>query len=103
MITSSLIESTEFERVTKKAQEKHEKVKSGPLEIKVKAHDIKALVDEKKETKLREQEELLNKTNDEYCKEFERKMEVLSPFKDEKVVKPSKKKKVTNKRKDLEE
>ena len=43
------------------------------------------------------------KTTKEYWEEFKREMEELSPFEDEKVVKSSKKKKVTNKRKDLEE
>lgn len=72
-------------------------------------------MDEKKETKLREQEELLNKvekvalstekgktkkTTEEYCKEFEREVEELSPFKDEEVVKPPKIKKVRIKRRE---
>lgn len=43
------------------------------------------------------------KTTKEYCEEFKREMEELSPFEDEKVVKSSKKKKETIKRNDLEE
>ncbi|KAA0053481.1 protein MNN4-like [Cucumis melo var. makuwa] len=79
---------------------------SGFLKLKVTAHDIKALVQEKKETRLKEQEELLNKVDkvtlsvdkgkpkrtqsEEICEEF-KELEELSPLEDE-VVKPSKKK-----------
>uniref|UniRef100_A0A9I9DDN9 Protein MNN4-like n=1 Tax=Cucumis melo TaxID=3656 RepID=A0A9I9DDN9_CUCME len=86
--TSSAIVETKFERLIKKTQQKTEKVKSGLLKIKVKAHGVKALVQEKKETKLRKREELLSKvekvtlstnkgkgkekTFDEHCNEFEK-------------------------------
>lgn len=50
------IAETKFDRLTKKAQEK--------TKIKVKVHGIKALAQEKKETKLREREELLRKVDE---------------------------------------
>ncbi|KAA0062287.1 protein MNN4-like [Cucumis melo var. makuwa] len=77
---------------------------------------LRVLPYEKKEIKLREQEELLNKvdkislsikkgktkktSSEEIYEEFEKKLEDLSSFKDE-VVKPSKKRKVTIKKKVL--
>lgn len=60
---SSPIDETGFERVTKKAQTKTEKVMSELLKIKVKAQCVKALVEEKFETKLKGQEELLSKVD----------------------------------------
>lgn len=52
--TSSPIASVKLERVAKKAQEEHRKVKVGLLKIKVKAQGVKVLVEEKKETKSRQ-------------------------------------------------
>ena len=49
--------------VARKAQENTEKVKTGLLKIKFRAQRVKALAEEKKETKLREQEELLCKVD----------------------------------------
>lgn len=102
-----------FQKATKKAQEKDKKVKFGLLKIKVKGQGFKALAEEKKENKLREQRELLNKveqvalstekgktrkkTTEKYCKEFEKEME-----KEEEKVEPSKKTNVVIKIKDLE-
>lgn len=45
--------------MARKAQEKTEKVKNGLLKIKVKVQRVKALAEEKMETKLRGREELL--------------------------------------------
>lgn len=44
--TSSLVAQTEFERVVKKAREKHEQDKSELLKNKVKAQAVKALAEE---------------------------------------------------------
>lgn len=79
---------TKFKRVAKESQ-KSEKVISRLPKIKVKAQGAKALADEKKENKLKEQEEHLNRVDkvalstkkgkakkiiEEYCKEFEKEM-----------------------------
>ncbi|TYK02168.1 protein MNN4-like [Cucumis melo var. makuwa] len=85
-------------RHKKKICKKTEKVKFGLLKIKVKVEGVKALAEEEKETKIREQEELLNqgekvalfagkdkdkeKTFDEHCKEFEKEIEELSHLED---------------------
>lgn len=83
--------------------------RTGLLKIKVKAQGIKALEEEKKEIKLREKEELLNKvdkvalsvekrkeekTFEEHCEEFKKEIEELSPLEDEVVEKSSKKKRI---------
>ncbi|KAA0060680.1 protein MNN4-like [Cucumis melo var. makuwa] len=60
---STSIVETEFERVAKKTKEKKEKVAYDLLKIKLKARGFKALAQEKKETKLKEQHKLLNKMN----------------------------------------
>lgn len=62
--TSSPITEAEFERLAKKAQERTKQVMSGILKIKVKAHGIKALAQEKQETNLREWEELHSKADE---------------------------------------
>uniref|UniRef100_A0A9I9DG53 Protein MNN4-like n=1 Tax=Cucumis melo TaxID=3656 RepID=A0A9I9DG53_CUCME len=92
------IAKIKFDRVSRKAQKEKEKVKTRLLKIKVKAQGVKALAEEKKEIKLKEQKELLNKVNklalsvenskekektfEEYCEEFEKEISELSPLKD---------------------
>ena len=114
--SSSPIILTKFERVTKKVQEKKEKMAYGLFKLKVTVQGVKALAQAKKETKLKERKELLNKVekvtlsvkkgkakkthSEEYDKEMEKELEDESPLDDE-VAKPSKKKKVTIKKKVL--
>ncbi|TYK00332.1 protein MNN4-like [Cucumis melo var. makuwa] len=94
--SSPSIAPTEFERVARKAQKKKEKVVSGLLKMKVIVQGAKALTQEKKEVKLREQEELLNKIDkvplfakkrkvkntlsEELVEEFKRELDNLSPL-----------------------
>ncbi|KAA0032115.1 protein MNN4-like [Cucumis melo var. makuwa] len=58
---SSPITPTELERIARKAHEKKEKVTSSLLKVKVTTQGAKAFVQEKKEVKLREWDELFNK------------------------------------------
>ncbi|KAA0041276.1 protein MNN4-like [Cucumis melo var. makuwa] len=108
---------TEFERVVNKAQEKTEKVRARLLKIKVKAQRAMALAEGKKEIKLRQPEELLNKvdklalsvekgkekekTFEEFYKEFEKEIDEFSPLEDNVVERPAKKRNVTMKKKVL--
>lgn len=103
--SSTSIAKTKFERVLEKAQEKKENVTSSLLKLKVTTHGFKALAQEKKEMRMKEQEELLNKvdkvtlptkkgnlkrtSSEEIYKELEKELKDLGSLKDE-VVKPSK-------------
>lgn len=91
----------------------------GLLKLKVTTHGIKALVEEKKEIKLKKREELFNKVekvslsaekgkakktrSEEFNKDFDKELGNLSPLVDE-VVEPSRKKrKITMKKEVLRE
>lgn len=57
--SSTLIVETKFERIARKAKYKKEKVVAYLFHIKVNEQGIRALIEEKKDVKLRERETLL--------------------------------------------
>lgn len=89
------IAQTEFQRVAEKVQVKKENVAFGLLKLKVIKQGVKTLTEEKKETKFREWEELLDKaekatlstkkgkakkTLSELCEKLEKELEEESPI-----------------------
>uniref|UniRef100_A0A9I9CUS3 Protein MNN4-like n=1 Tax=Cucumis melo TaxID=3656 RepID=A0A9I9CUS3_CUCME len=100
--SSTFIVETDFERVTRKAQEKKEKVVLDLIRIKIKAHGDKALTKTKKEVKLSRRGKLLNKIEKiplstekgnvkktqikELVENFDREMNELSPLDDAMVL-----------------